>query len=70
MKGDVCQTRNIDDMFETDDYFRRTYLRMSENRVQLLYGSRGTQKYPSTKIKLSGDLDKDSTNFPIPLAKC
>ena len=69
MKGDVCQTRNIDDMFETDDYFRRTYLRMSENRVQLLYGSWGTQN-PSKKIRLSGDLDKDSTNFPIPLAKC
>ena len=43
MKGDVCQTRNIDDMSETDDYFRRTYQRMSENRTMVVTRGGSTQ---------------------------
>ena len=58
MKGDVCQSRNIDDMSETDDYFRRTYQRMSENRTM----TNGTSEYtkPMFKIWSSSDLEPDS----------
>ena len=59
MKGDVCQTRNIDDMSETDDYFRRTYQRMSENRTN----GRGTRREytkPLLKIWSARNLDSDT----------